>query len=324
MAILTLFSRAGLIALALCGLAANPALACSTCGCGLPGSASEISSVVGPVNPYNGQFLIQTSLSLRDVTGSFNDRGTWNPKPTGSSLLTAGGGLGITYFPSDTWNVGLQVPFAANRLAGAQWAAQGAINPLDDENGPVPPQYGGGLSDITLQGSYVALQSEEWWPSVSLWAGLVLPTGASSGDAAGFTGGGSLSGQIGVSAFRSFGAFEAFGNLGYQGPLANGTSATQTAFYVGQAFIGQAQVYWNLTPEWKLGLSAMTVRAWISDPSVAATASSLGKIKLSPSVEWRFTPEHSIRVAYGADPTIGPWLNSMTDQTLSVVYSRYF
>ena len=59
-----------------------------------------------------------------------------------------------------------------------------------------------------------------------------------------------------------------------------------------------------------------------ADPAQAD--SQLGKLKLMPSVEWRFAPTQGVRAAYGADPGTGPQLNAMSDQTLFLVYYRYF
>lgn len=317
--------RAALAATALLAVPAGPALACGTCGCGLPGSSSEVSSISGSATLFaaQGKFLVQSGLSFRDITGSFNERSTWFEKPAGSSLTTLQGNLGLTYYPVEGLTLGLQVPMALNRLAGAQWGTQGSINPVDEEDGVFGPQSGGGVGDITLQGSYVALRGEDFWPSLALWGGLVLPSGNAAGNPASFTGSGVLSGQVGLSLLRSFGSLEVSASAGYQRPLTQPPQDVSSAFYVGQSLLGQLQANLEVAPGWRLGLGASTFYGEIGATDVAPTASRLGKLKLIPSVEWQFAPEQGVRLAYGADPGIGPWMNSMTDRTLFAVYYRY-
>src|SRR5690554_2304427 len=98
---------------------ADPAHACN-CGCALPGSSADMTSVSGTSTLFSseGSFLYQTSLSARDVTGSFNENGTWVPKPQGSSLNTLQVNLDVTYYPGNDCTFGFQVPLAAIMLNG--------------------------------------------------------------------------------------------------------------------------------------------------------------------------------------------------------------
>lgn len=306
-------------------LLSSSAGACTTCACGLPGNSSEVSTVAGSATLFNsqGKFLIQTGLNVRDITGSFNDRSGWTAKPQNSSILTVQGNLGITYYPSEGWTMGLQVPMALNRLDGAQWGGQGSVVPVNADDGIIGPQTGGGVGDITLQGSYVCF-TDEVLPSVALWAGAILPTGSTAGNAAAYTGSGIFSGQGGLSLLKTFGSLELSANLGYQHPLSQPMQAVSSAFFVGDALVGHLQTNWEVIPSVRLGLGATTFRGWISSPNVAPSAASMSKLKLIPSLEWQFLPEHGLRLAYGGDPGIGPWSNSMTDNTVYAVYYRFF
>lgn len=305
--------------------AVEPAAACTTCSCGLPGSGTEVSSISGSATLFatGGRFLVQSGVSLRDVTGSFNERGAWTEKPQGSSLLTLQGNMGLTWYPTDGWTLGLQLPVAFNRLNGAQWGGQGSISPVGEEDGLAGVQQGGGLGDVALQASAVAYPGDDLVPSLALWSGLSLPSGHASGAAAGFTGSGVASGQLGLSVFKLYETLELTASLGYQQPLTRPLQALSSAFYVGSAAIAQLQANWEVLPSLRLGLGATAFRGWVSDPEVASTASELAKLKLIPSVEWRFLPEQGLRFAYGADPGLGPWQNAMTDQSVTLVYFQY-
>lgn len=304
---------------------AAPALACN-CSCALPGSAAEMTSVSGASTLFasEGSFLYQTTLSARDVTGSFNENGAWTPKPQGSSLNTFQANLGVTYYPGNDWTFGLQVPLAANMLNGAQWAAQGAVVPIDTMEGQPEFQTGGGIGDVSLQTSYVAYRGEDIWPSLALWGGLVLPAGNAAGEsAATFTGSGVFSAQVGLSALKAIGPVELSAGIGYQRPFSEPAADVSTAFYVGQSVLGQFQANWEILPTWRLGLGASSYFGEMAARDTSPTASKLGKLKLTPSVEWRFLEGQGIRLAYGADPSPGPWVNSMTDQNLIFSYFRF-
>lgn len=316
---LTAMAAGSLVALA------EPAHACN-CSCALPGSSADMTSVSGASTLFSseGNFLYQTSLSARDVTGSFNESGRWTPKPQGSSLNTLQANLGVTYYPGNDWTFGIQAPLAANMLNGAQWAAQGAVVPIDTMEGQAEFQSGGGLGDISLQTSYVAYRGEDFWPSIAFWGGLLMPTGNASGEtAAAFTGSGIFSGQIGVSALSRLGPVELSAGIGYQRPFSEPTADVSTAFYVGQSILGQLQANWEFAPTWRLGLGASAFHGEMAARDISPSASRLGKLKLTPSIEWRFMEAQGVRIAYGADPSPGPWVNAMTDQNVILSYFRF-
>ncbi len=306
------------------GALASPALACN-CSCAIPGSGSEISSVSGTSTLFasQGKFLYQTVMSFRDVTGSFNENNVWIPKPQGSSLNTYQANFGLTYYPSPDWTLGLLVPLSANTLDGAQWAAQGAVLPIDAMEGTPTSQAGAGIGDLSLQASYVAYRGEELWPSLAVWGGMILPSGNATGDAASFTGSGIVSAQLGVSALKAVGPVELSAGLGIQRPLTEPAANVSTAFYVGQSLLGQLQANWELHPAWLIGLGASTFYGEVAASDASPTAAKLGKLKLTPSLEWRFIPGQGLRLAYGADPSAGPRINAMTDQTFILAYYRF-
>lgn len=315
---------AGVSAAALWVLAAAPAQA-SDCCVAMSSSSSEFTTLSGTALQFDtpGKFLVQTGLNLRDVTGSFNERSAWTPKPTGSSLTSLQGSLGLTYFPTDGWSLGLHVPMAANRLNHAQWGALGSVIPLDPANGS-SSLSGGGIGDMLLQASSVAYWGDEFWPSVALWGGVIMPSGNAAGSPENFTGSGVWSGQVGLSLLKAIGPWEVTGSLGYQRPLSRPAEGSSTAFTIGQVATGQVQAAVEVLPGWRLGLGASGYYGAIASSDPATADSLLGKVKLMPSVEWRFVPAQGIRLAYGSDPAIGPQLNAMTDQTLFLVYYRYF
>lgn len=308
------------------GALAESAQACN-CGCSLPGSGAELTSVAGASSLFAadaGNFLVQTTLSARDVTGSFNESGAWSAKPLGSSLHTFQANFGLTYYPGERWTLGLLVPLAANSLNGAQWAAQGAIVPIDTMDGQSDRQFGGGFGDVSLNTSYVAYRSDGFWPSLALWGGLLLPTGNAAGSvAATYTGSGIFSGQIGLSGLKQLGPVELSAGLGYQRPLSEPTTDVSTAFYVGQSVLGQLQANWEVIPSWRLGLGASAFYGEVAAREASPTASNLGKLKLTPSVDWQFMEGQGVRFAYGADPAAGPWINAMTDRNYILTYYRF-
>ena len=325
MAVRTKSIAAALLAATALGALAEGAHACN-CGCALPGSGAEISSVSGASSLFasEGSFLYQTTLSARDVTGSFNERGVWTPKPQGSSLNTFQANFGLTYYPGNDWTLGLLVPITANMLDGAQWAAQGAVVPIDTMDGAPSSQSGGGFGDVSLQASYVAYRSTGHLPSLALWGGMILPSGNAAGDvAATYTGSGVVSAQLGASILKDVGSLELSAGVGYQRPLSEPAANVSTAFYVGQSVLGQLQANWEFLPAWRLGLGASAFYGEVAARDASPTASKLGKLKLTPSVDWQFLEGQGARLAYGADPASGPWVNAMTDRNLILTYYRF-
>ncbi|MBM3266784.1 MAG: transporter [Candidatus Sericytochromatia bacterium] len=313
------------LAAAAAALFAPPALACSSCGCGLPGSSSDVSSVGGAALLFGGEsrWLVQSGISFRDITGSFNERGSWAAKPQGSTLTTVQGNLGLTYYPADGYTVGLQAPFAINRLVGAQWGSQGAVSPVDELDGVTGPRQAGGWGDLNFQASALLYRGSEDLPAVAAWAGLALPTGSAEGDAAAFTGSGVANGLIGLSFLKGYGPLELSASAAYQRPLTRPAGAVASAFYIGQALLGQAQADVEVFAGWKAGVG---INGFVGATGVvdsAPTAATLSKLKVVPSLEWRPTPDEGVRAAFGADPTVFPGTNAMTDSTLYLVYFKY-
>lgn len=324
MAIRFNLSVAGLLATVPWVLASTPALAADCC-VAMSSSSSEFTTLSGSSLQFMapGKFLVQTGLNLRDVTGSFNERGAWTPKPQGSSLTSVQGSLGITYFPTDGLSLGLHVPLAANRLHHAQWGAQGAVIPLDPGDGS-GSLTGGGLGDMLLQASSVAYWGDDFWPSVAVWGGLLMPSGNSAGSPESFTGSGVWSAQAGLSMLKTLGPVELTASLGYQRPMTQPAATAASPFFIGQVATAQAQAAAEILPGWRVGLGASGYYGTLASADPQSTGSTLGKLKLMPSIEWRFVSEQGVRLAYGADPGAGPQLNAMTDQTFFLVYYRYF
>ena len=104
------------LALAAVLTAATPALACLSCGCGGSGSSADLGAVGGAASIFSmgHRWLVQEGVGLRSITGTFNERGDWNPAPVGGSLNTVQSTLGVSYFPTLGTSVGLQVPVLAN------------------------------------------------------------------------------------------------------------------------------------------------------------------------------------------------------------------
>ena len=305
-------------------LASVPAQAADCC-VAMSSSSSEFTTLSGSNLQFMtpGKFLIQTGLTLRDVTGSFNERGAWTPKPQGSAITSLQGSLGLSYFPTDGLSFGLQVPMAANRLHHAQWCALGSVIPLDPTSGS-GSLSGSGLGDMLLQASSVAYWGDEFWPSLAVWGGLLMPSGNSAGSPETFTGSGVWSGQLGLSMLKTLGPVELTATLGYQRPMSRPAANAASPFFIGQVATAQAQAAVEVRPGWRLGLGATGYYGTLASSDPQTPESMLGKLKLMPSIEWRFVADQGLRLAYGADPGTGPQINAMTDQTLFLVYYRYF
>ncbi|MNT11440.1 hypothetical protein D3C72_1463220 [compost metagenome] len=212
---------------------------------------------------------------------------------------------------------------ALNRLNHAQWGALGSVIPLDSANDS-GSLSGGGVGDVMLQASTVAFRGDEIWPSIAVWGGLIMPSGNSTGSPESFTGSGVWSGQLGLSMLKAMGPWEVTASVGYQRPMTQPSAEAASPFFIGQVATAQAQAAVELLPGWRLGLGASGYYGTIASTDPAPSDSLLGKLKLMPSVEWRFVPDQGVRLAYGTDPGAGPQLNAMTDQTTFLVYYRYF
>ncbi|MEB3238043.1 MAG: hypothetical protein VKO64_10515 [Candidatus Sericytochromatia bacterium] len=312
-------------------LAAGRAEACTTCGCGLPGSGADIGSLAGAGSMFGGMgnWLVQTGVSVRDITGSFNEAGAWVDKPIGSSLRSLQVQTALTWYPSDGLALSMTLPGALNRLDGARWAALGKVAPLDtsdEETGEAIPResQGGGLADIALQGAWTVRDGEGMWPSVALWGGLTLPTGRFAGAAADMTGLGLPTGQIGVAMLWSDQMWSQSLNLAWQQPLAALSAGPVPVFYLGRALLGTWQGELEIIPDGWFGLGITAFRAQSDLPGLAESAQLQAKLKVTPSVEWRLAEGEGIRLALGLDPDMGLSRNAMTDRTLGTIYYRRF
>lgn len=312
-------------------LACLPAQACLSCGCGGSGSSADLGAIGGAASLFAGgkHWLIQSGLSFRQITGSFNELGKWNPTPADSLLQSYSAVFGVMYFPDSSWSVGLQLPVQGNYLAGASWGSFGSINATD-----LPGSLGAGIGDIQLQGSYKFLELMDF--ALAGWGNLTLPTGAIKPQEPAFTTGSGIptlaGGVLALYKPMPSGDFEGepswldslqhefFINLGYSQAL--GTPPSQSSpFFQGQSLLYQLQ--WNLQflPGWIAGLGLNgQLGAWSAGANRWQPAS---RLKLVPSLQYEFQPGQGIRVATGADlPVLGS--NSLTDVSVYAVYYQFF
>ncbi|MBM3258902.1 MAG: hypothetical protein FJY99_04055 [Candidatus Sericytochromatia bacterium] len=310
-------------------LSAMPALGCTTCGCGLPGSGADIGSIAGAGAMFGGMesWLLQTGVSIRDITGSFNETGAWVDKPVGSTLRSLQIQTALTWYPRQGLAFSMTLPGALNRLEGARWAALGKVAPLDvsdEETGEAIARdsQGGGLADIALQGSWTVRDGEGPWPAVAIWGGLTLPTGRAAGTAADMTGLGLPAGQAGVAMLWSDVNWSQSLNLAWQQPLTPLAAGPIPVFYLGRALLGTWQGEVELIPDGWLGLGITAFRAESDVPGLAESARLQAKVKVTPSVEWRLAEGEGIRLAVGLDPDLGLSRNAMTDRTIGTIYYR--
>jgi hypothetical protein len=299
-------------------LPAGPAMACLSCGCGGSGSSADMGAITGTAGIFSQgrKMLLQQGVSLRQVTGSFNELGTWSPTPVGGSLQTLQGTLGITWFPTPDVGVGLQLPGAANALNKASWGPYGSILPTD-----TGPAYGGFFGDVSLQASYKLLElefSEFSGLALAGWGGLTLPTGLATGDPASLTGNGLWAGQLGLTALGQWDNWEGIVSLGGQLPL--GATGPAAPYAVGPGLTYQLQGHYRLGDAWRVGL---TLNGFVGQTvSLGGPPPWATKLKVMPSVAWQWNASQGARAALGIDPAlIGR--NSMTDATLFLIFYQY-
>lgn len=312
-------------------LAAGPARACLTCGCGGSGSAADLSAIGSAASLFSGghHWLFQTGGSFRQVTGSFNELGSWNPPPTDSLLQSYTGVFGVMYFPNPDLSFGLQLPVQGNYLAGAAWGSFGSISPTD-----TAPSFGGGLGDLQLQGSYKFFE----WQNLALaaWGSLNLPTGPVTPATPAFTTGTGLPGLSGgllalartlpptdftagePDGWQTLTA-EAFVNLGYAQVFGSPPSQA-SPFFQGQSLLYQLQGNLMLAPGWLAGLGLNgQLGAWSAGTDRLQPAS---RLKLVPSLQYEINPSQGLRLALGFDlPVLGA--NSLTDNSVYLVYYQF-
>lgn len=302
----------------LCGWAvtlpvALPAAACLSCGCGGSGASADMGAITGTAGIFaqGRKLLLQQGFSFRQVTGSFNELGTWTAMPVGGSLQTFQGTLGVHVFPTPELGVGVQLPVALNALNKATWGPFGSVAPTD-----LAPSVGGFVGDMALQASYKLGEFDS--VAVAAWGGMTIPTGLASGDPAGLTGSGLWSGQLGFTALGQWDDWEAIVNLGGQLPFASSGQAAPYA--VGPGLLYQLQGNYRLSDAWRLGLA---VNGFLGQ-SVANGGPPpwAAKLKVIPSVTWQYWRNQGVRAALGIDPLVAG-RNSMTDATLFLVFFQY-
>lgn len=292
-----------------------PAYACLGCG----GSGSGVSADLGAVGGASSLFsmgqrwLVQESVSLRGATGSFNELGTWNPVPVGGSLTTLQASLGVSYFPTMDTALSVQLPFVGNSLDKASWGPWGSITPTD-----LPRANGAALGDAAIQGTHKFYETGDW--AFAGWLGANLPTGQASGDPAGLSGTGVVTGQGGLIALTHLGDVELSGNLGYQRPFGNPSAAGAT-FFTGESWLYQLQGNYRLSDAWRFGLG---VNGFWGRGQLAASAVAvpISKLKVIPSAQYAWSADQGVRVAAGYDPAaLGA--NAMTDFTVYTIFYQY-
>ncbi len=333
--------KKALLGLSLCfGLfLPNTAQACLSCGCGGSGASADLGAIGGASSLFSSgqRWLIQSGVAYRQVTGSFNEMGTWNPTPEDSLMQSYQGVLGVNYFLDQQWTLGLQLPFQLNGLQGASWGSFGSIAPND-----LPLQYGGGLGDMQLQGAYKFFESmETGWAA---WSSLSLPTGRIEPENAAQTTGSGVAalagGLLGVykpaprfqsAAPRDFWDWwtsrntEYLLNLGYSHAL-NTPPSQASPFFQGQSLMAQLQANVSLVPQWTVGLGLNGQLGLWSAGSSANTGDRLqlsSRWRVVPSVQYELSMTQGIRLATGIDlPTLGS--NSLTDVSAHLVYYQFF
>lgn len=296
-------------------MGALPAYACLGCG----GSGSGVSADLGAVGGASSLFsmgqrwLLQQGVSLRSVTGSFNELGTWDPVPVGGSLTTLQASLGVSYFPTIDAALSVQLPFVGNSLDKASWGPWGSITPTD-----TPRAIGAALGDAAVQGTYKFYETGDL--AFAAWLGANLPSGQASGDPASLSGSGVVTGQGGLIALTHVGSVELSGNLGYQRPFGN-PSASGATFFTGESWMYQLQANYRLSDEWRLGLglNGFQGRGQLATSNVAVPTS---KLKLIPSAQYAWSTDQGVRLAAGYDPA-SMGANSMTDLTVYTVFYQY-
>lgn len=308
---------------ALCGWAvtlpaAMPATACMSCGCGGSGASAEMGAITGTAGLFaqGRKLLLQQGVSFRQVTGSFNELGTWSAMPIDGSLQTLSGTLGVHWFPTSELGLGVQLPLAANALNKATWGPYGSILPTDQGQA-----LGGFLGDVSLQASYKLLElepAENASLAFATWGGLTMPTGLASGDPAALTGNGLWAGQLGLTALGQWNGWESIVNVGGQLPF--GISGQAAPFAVGPGLVYQLQGNYALADDWRVGVA---VNGFLGQAAAnGGPPPWVAKVKIIPSVTWQFWRNQGVRAALGIDPLVAG-RNSMTDATLFLVFFQY-
>jgi hypothetical protein len=297
-------------------LPVQPALACLSCGCGGTGSSADLGAIGGAASLFSGssKWLIQSGVSFRQYTGSFNERGQWSPMPEESLMQGYQALLGVLYFPTPESSIGLQLPLQGNFLSGAAWGAFGSVAPTDRSG-----VFGAGLSDLQFQGSYKFLEYEN--AALAAWGNLSLPTGQVNPSLPEWTTGAGLAtasaGLLGL--YKPNFDWEFFLNLGYSRALGE-PATTLSPFFVGQSLLYQLQANFQFLPRWHLGLGLNGQwGAWSAGSSGFQPAA---KLKLVPSLQYEFDRYQGVRMAVGVDLPLAGY-NAQTDYALYLIYYQF-
>lgn len=308
------FRVAGLALATWLGFSA-PAFACLSCGCGGSGVSADLGGGGGTASLFSmgNHWLMQEGTNVRSITGSFNERGGWNPAPAGGSITSVSTSLGLNYFPSMDTSLTLQVPMVANRLSNATWGPLGSINPTDTGT-----TSGGALGDVAVQGTHKLYEAGNF--ALSGWGGLTAPTGNVDGDPSGFTGGGVWSGEAGIVGLVQLGAVELTANLGYEQPFGV-PPVTATSFYIGQALLYQAAANYSFNQSLRAGIG-LSGYAGMGRFGTGDLAEPLAKLEIMPNVQYAWSRDQGARVAVGLDPTV-LGVDALTGVTATVVFYQY-
>jgi hypothetical protein len=312
---ITRIFAAAALAAGITSMLASPASACLSCGCGGSGSSADLGAIGGAASLFSlgSRWLVQEGVSFRSISGSFNERGEWTPVPVDGSLRSVQTTLGLSYFPTMGTSLGIQLPVVANALDKATWGPLGSLNPTD-----LPRATGAGVGDIAIQGSAKLYEADVW--AIAGWAGATAPTGNATGDPQALSGAGVWSGSGGLLALAQPGDWELSANVGYQRPFSRPELSAST-FYVGDAWLYQAQVNRRLNDWLRLGLG---LNGYAGQGRFGASdqPQPMAKIKLVPSSQLALTPTEGVRVALGWDPA-SYGTNAMTDLTVYAVFYQY-
>ncbi|MEB3195986.1 MAG: hypothetical protein VKP62_02175 [Candidatus Sericytochromatia bacterium] len=293
---------------------ASPAIACLSCSCGGSGTASDLGAAGGAASFFGmgTRWLWQQGVSLRQVTGSFNDRGSALPVPLEGSLVTLQGTTALSYFPWPGVSLGLQAPVLGHLLDRAAWGMFGSLEATDTAR-----RVGGGLGDLSLQGSS---QLAEWeHAGLAAWGSLSAPSGQAAGEATGLTGQGFWTGGAGLVGLAQWEDWEGVANAGYQLPL--GGIPLANPFSLGPTWLYQLHVNRRLGEHLRLGLGLNGFAgAWVA---TAGPAQPTAKLKLVGSALWAFSPLTGVRLAVGLDPEHVGARNAMRDLTFYLIGYQY-
>lgn len=296
-------------------LTAQPAQACLSCSCGGSGTAADLGAAGGAASFFGmgSRWLLQQGLSLRSITGSFNERGALSPMPQDAGLLTAQGTFALNYFPAPGVSLGLQAPLIGHGLNRAAWGMFGSVEATD-----VPWRTGGGLGDLVLQGSATLW---EWpWGALAAWGSSSAPTGTATGEAQTLTGQGFWTAGAGLVTVWQWEGWEATLNAGHQRPI--GTPAQANPFSLGPVWLYQAHLNYSVHEKLRLGFGLNGLMG-VWEAPVGGQSQPTAKVKVVGTSQLALSPVNGLRLALGFDPERVGAQNALQDVTLYVIGYQY-